>query len=290
MSPINHFPKDNFFMVFLKFVRATDVDNRLCDQLRDSFTRFFRSGGRTNMETQPTAPPAGEEDAKYSLQFSDQSIRSRFVAKVFTLVTIMFIVVTIMCAMPFIFPPFKRWIQQNWVFFLVSICVFIVTSIVLLCCSSVRRSYPANLITLGIFTLASGYMTMSTTSFYNVESVLLALCITTGVSAAIVVFAIYIKKDLTTLIGIVYILGMTMLFFGITATISVLAFRVTFLYTVYAVLGALLSMLYLAIDIQLIMGGRRFELSPEEYIFASMQIFLDILNIFLFMLRIFGSR
>ncbi|EYC42733.1 hypothetical protein Y032_0520g2850 [Ancylostoma ceylanicum] len=91
-------------------------------------------------------------------------------------------------------------------------------------------------------------------------------------------------------IGIAYVLGMTMMFFGITALVACLTFRVTFLYTVYAAIGALLSMLYLAIDIQLIMGGRQFELSPEEYIFAAMQIFLDILNIFLFILQIFGKN
>ncbi|RCN40108.1 hypothetical protein ANCCAN_13953 [Ancylostoma caninum] len=66
-------------------------------------------------------------------------------------------------------------------------------------------------------------------------------------------------------IGIAYVLGMTMMFFGITALVACLSF-------------------------QLIMGGRQFELSPEEYIFAAMQIFLDILNIFLFILQIFGKN
>ncbi|VDP21100.1 unnamed protein product [Heligmosomoides polygyrus] len=87
----------------------------------------------------------------------------------------------------------------------------------------------------------------------------------------------------------VYVFGMTLVFFGLTASIACFAFNVTFLYTVYAALGALLSMVYLAIDIQLIMGGRKFELSPEEYIFAAVQLFLDILNIFLFILQIFGK-
>ncbi|KHJ77032.1 hypothetical protein OESDEN_23348 [Oesophagostomum dentatum] len=202
----------------------------------------------------------------------------------------MFSIVTIMCAMPFIIPSFKVWIQNNLVFFFVSLGVFVTTALVLMCCQSVRRSYPMNLITLGIFTLASGYMTMATTSTYDVQSVLIALCITTGACGSIIVFAIFVKKDLTTMVGIAYVLGTTLMFFGITALIACLGFQVTFLYTVYAVLGALLSMLYLAIDIQLIMGGKRLELSPEEYIFAAMQIFLDILNIFLFILQIFGKN
>ncbi|KAK5965694.1 Glutamate receptor ionotropic N-methyl D-aspartate-associated protein 1a (glutamate binding) [Trichostrongylus colubriformis] len=225
-----------------------------------------------------------------NMLFSEQSIRSRFVTKVFILVTIMFGIVSVMCAVPFISPAFMVWTQENTAFFFSSIVVYFVVALVLLCCSSVRRSYPLNLIMLGIFTLATGYMVMATTSTYNVQSVLLALCMTTCSSAAIIVFAMFVKKDLTTMIGIAYIMGTTLMFFGITSIIACFAFNVTFLYTVYAALGALLSMLYLAIDIQLIMGGRKFELSPEEYIFAAMQIFLDILNIFLFFLQIFGKK
>ncbi|VDL77088.1 unnamed protein product [Nippostrongylus brasiliensis] len=191
--------------------------------------------------------------------------------------------------MPFIFPDFRIWVQNNLVFLYISMGVFIAVSIALMCVTSLRRSYPANLIALGIFTLAAGYMTMAITSAYTVQSVLLALCITTGSCAAIIVFAIFAKRDLTSLIGLAYVFGTTLMFFGITAMIACFAFNVTFLYTVYAALGALLSMLYLAIDIQLLMGGRRFALSQEEYVFASMQIFLDILNIFLFILQIFGK-
>nr|CDJ88336.1 Uncharacterised protein family UPF0005 domain containing protein [Haemonchus contortus] len=234
------------------------------------------------------APVEAAIDGK-NFSFSEQSIRSRFVARVFILVSLMFAIVTVMCAMPFIFPAFMVWVQNNMVFLFVAMGIFVVVALVLMCSTSVRRSYPLNLIALGVFTLAAGYMTMATASAFNVQSVLLALCITTCSSAAIIFFAMFIKKDLTSLIGIAYVLGTTLMFFGFTAIIACFAFNVPFLYTVYAALGALLSMLYLAIDTQLLMGGRQFELSPEEYIFAAMQIFLDILNIFLFVLQIFGK-
>ncbi|VDM83249.1 unnamed protein product [Strongylus vulgaris] len=74
------------------------------------------------MQATPSAPPDVEQAGpKANLQFSNQTIRSRFVSKVFTLVTIMFTIVTIMCAMPFIIPSFKDWIQNNLVFFFVSL-------------------------------------------------------------------------------------------------------------------------------------------------------------------------
>jgi len=36
------------------------------------------------------------------------------------------------------------------------------------------------------------------------------------------------------------------------------------------------------------MGGRKYELSPEEYIFASLILYMDIIRIFLLLLAIFG--
>ena len=41
---------------------------------------------------------------------------------------------------------------------------------------------------------------------------------------------------------------------------------------------------------QMMMGGNhKYSISPEEYIFAAIAIYLDILNIFLYILRIVGA-
>ena len=36
----------------------------------------------------------------------------------------------------------------------------------------------------------------------------------------------------------------------------------------------------------MMMGGHKFSISPEEYVFAAIAIYLDILNLFLYILRI----
>lgn len=41
--------------------------------------------------------------------------------------------------------------------------------------------------------------------------------------------------------------------------------------------------------LQTIMGGRKHEVSPEDYIFAAIQVFLDIVYIFWMLLTLFGS-
>lgn len=56
--------------------------------------------------------------------------------------------------------------------------------------------------------------------------------------------------------------------------------------SVYSACGALLFSLYLVYDTQIMMGGKhKYSISPEEYIFAALNLYLDIINIFLFILR-----
>uniref|UniRef100_A0A1I7ZQZ0 Protein lifeguard 1-like n=1 Tax=Steinernema glaseri TaxID=37863 RepID=A0A1I7ZQZ0_9BILA len=226
---------------------------------------------------------------KDNLSFSDQTIRAAFVRKVFTLVAIMLGVVAVMSAMPFIHHPIKSFVHQNMALYWVSYGVFLGVYIALMCCESVRRSFPSNLIMTAILTLAIGYMTMMLCSVYDIVSVLLTLIITTVCCASIIVFAATTKKDLTSMLGVMFILSMVLFLFGLVAVMSVYIFKVKFLYTIYAGLAALLFMFYLAIDIQMIMGGRKYEISPEDHIFAAIQIFLDIIYIFWMLLSLIGG-
>ena len=47
---------------------------------------------------------------------------------------------------------------------------------------------------------------------------------------------------------------------------------------------------WLVIDIQMIMGGKhKYQCDPEEYIFAALNLYLDIVNILLYVLMLVGS-
>lgn len=45
---------------------------------------------------------------------------------------------------------------------------------------------------------------------------------------------------------------------------------------------------FLAIDTQMILGNKRLVISPEEYVFAALNLYTDIINIFMFILTIIG--
>mmetsp|Transcript_22799 Transcript_22799/g.35104 ORF Transcript_22799/g.35104 Transcript_22799/m.35104 type:complete len:90 (+) Transcript_22799:492-761(+) len=59
----------------------------------------------------------------------------------------------------------------------------------------------------------------------------------------------------------------------------------------WSVVGALLFSFYLMYDIQMIMGGEKKEYSFDEdsYILAAVTLYLDIINMFLYILRILSE-
>merc|ERR1712151_142410 len=61
---------------------------------------------------------------------------------------------------------------------------------------------------------------------------------------------------------------------------------------IYAALGAILFSFYIVYDTQLIVGGRhkKHQFSVDDYAFAALNLFLDVINLFLMLLSLFGSR
>ena len=47
---------------------------------------------------------------------------------------------------------------------------------------------------------------------------------------------------------------------------------------------------FLAYDTQMLMGGRKHQLSPEEYIYGALQLYLDVVYLFLIILSLFGGK
>jgi FtsH-binding integral membrane protein len=254
----------------------------------DEYSRLSGAPPGSSYNNQPGYAEAGEAP-KASMSFNDASIRAAFVRKVFFLVTIMLGVVAVMSAIPFIHPPMQNFVRQNMGLYWVGYGTFFVTYLVLMCCESVRRSFPANLIVTGILTLAIGYMTMMICSVHKVETVMLTLVITTVVCASIIIFSMQTKYDLTSMMGFVFIASMVIMVFGFVAIIGGLIFHIRWLYMVYAGLAALLFMVYLAIDVQMIMGGKKYSIDPEDHIFAAIQVFMDIIYIFWMLLSLIGG-
>ena len=58
---------------------------------------------------------------------------------------------------------------------------------------------------------------------------------------------------------------------------------------IYACLGALILSIYLIYDTQLVIGKGQFSYSLDDAYLAAIQLYLDVINLFLFILQILGG-
>ncbi|XP_065116809.1 protein lifeguard 1 [Paramisgurnus dabryanus] len=217
--------------------------------------------------------------------FSDASIRRGFIRKVYLTLTVqLLLTVGIICAFLY-WVTLKDWVRTASWFPYTMMCATFVLIIVLACCGDIRRKVPLNFIFLGLFTIAEGLLLGSVTVFYSAEAVLWAAGATALVSLAMSLFAIQSKWDFTLASGSMWAICWTLLSFGLLCAIL----RSQYLYIVYASLGTLVFSLYLVMDTQLILGGKhKYSINPEEYIFAALNLYLDIVTIFLLLLQLIG--
>uniref|UniRef100_A0A8C6NYX6 Protein lifeguard 2 n=1 Tax=Nothobranchius furzeri TaxID=105023 RepID=A0A8C6NYX6_NOTFU len=186
--------------------------------------------------------------------------------------------------------PVRDYIQTNPGWYWASYAVFFVTYLTLSCCSAPRRQFPWNLILLTIFTLSLSYMTGMLSSYYNTKSVVMCLGIAAAVCLVVTIFSFQTKFDVTSCHGMLFMFCLVMFISGLVLAV-VLPFQyVPWLDAIYASLGAILFTMFLAFDTQLLMGNKRYTMSPEEYVFATLSIYLDIVYIFSFFLQIFGAK
>lgn len=170
--------------------------------------------------------------------------------------------------------------------FWVSLIVMFASLLVLACCENVRRKAPMNFIFLGVFTLAESYMVAVGTFRFRADDVVLAIGITTAVCLALTLFAFQTKWDFTMMGGILFVALVLLFLFGIIAMF--IPGKVMTL--VYSSCGAVLFSIYLIYDTQMMMGGKhKHSISPEEYVFAALTLYLDIINIFMYILSIIGA-
>ena len=70
----------------------------------------------------------------------------------------------------------------------------------------------------------------------------------------------------------------------------IFVFNFKALHMIFCGIGILIYSIYLLIDTQLVMGGKRYQLEIDDYILGAMILYVDIIMIFLYLIRLFGNR
>ncbi|CAH1998596.1 unnamed protein product [Acanthoscelides obtectus] len=229
----------------------------------------------------------GEDPEVKGFDFSDASIRRSFIRKVYSILTVQ-LGITLGFICWFLYDhKTKHYVQAHTELFFIALAILLVTMIALACCGDLRRKPPMNFIFLFIFTLAESFMLATAASTYDAEAVAMAVGITAAVCLGLTLFAFQTKWDFTMMGGVLFVAAMILFLFGIIA----IFIRSNIVNLIYASLGALIFSVYLIYDTQMMMGGNhKYSISPEEYIFAAINIYIDIINIFMFILQIIGHN
>jgi FtsH-binding integral membrane protein len=175
---------------------------------------------------------------------------------------------------------YRNWIQSNqWMMWVSLVGAFVFLGLTFW----KRKSYPTNLLFLSGFTLMEAYSISLIVSFTESKIVLEAVVFTLGIFIALSLFACQSKYDFTAwqpyLFGALWV----MILFGFMSAFFPYDSKVEL---GYGIVAALVFSGYILVDTQLIM--RHYHV--EEEIAAAISLYLDIINLFLAILRILNSQ
>lgn len=74
-----------------------------------------------------------------------------------------------------------------------------------------------------------------------------------------------------------------------SATFYTSSFSITSVFKCFFFSSASYGVQFLAYHTQLLIGNRKYAINPEEYVFAALSIYIDVVQIFLFLLQIIGG-
>jgi hypothetical protein len=260
---------------------------------------LLRGGGSQERDAFVTHPATSEagNPVKFTLgDVTEAHVRHQFVQKVYALLGVQLIVTAIIASfIMYLFSTFHIPPAVEMVLLIVPTVVIIAVVCTMCCAPDLMKQYPLNYILLGILTIAMGVTTGIAASQYTAESVIIVAGITAFVVLGLSLFACQTSIDFTGFGPYLFVALLVLMAFGF-----VLMFANVFgaagpawstLRLIYSACGALLFSVYIVYDTQLILGGKHKEqFEVDDYCFATLSLYMDIINLFMFLLELFGDR
>ncbi|CEM37986.1 unnamed protein product [Vitrella brassicaformis CCMP3155] len=216
------------------------------------------------------------------------TIRHGFIRKVYGILSVQLLITTVMAAC-LCTDAAKLFIAKNAAILWVAMAVQLVLTFVMMCFSGLMRQFPTNYILLGVWTAVEGLLVGSICAFTDPQLVLVAAALTTGIVLSLTLFAFQTKYDFTGIGPYLFVCCIALFLTGLVLMImSACGLHFKWAHIIYAGLGVLLFSIYLVYDTQLIVGKKhyRFAFSVDDYCFAALMLYIDIIQIFLYILSI----
>lgn len=232
--------------------------------------------------------PQGQHITINSEFFASKQVRHGFIRKVYSLLTIQ-LIITVAIISIFAFTDLREWGRTNEWFYPVAFIASIGLLLVIVCAGELRRKHPINLIILFAFTVAQSLIASAITVAYDTDIIALAGAITILLTVALTIFATQVRYDFTAKFGaliIIFLVGASMILIASFFPQTMAKYRLFI-----AGFMAIMMGMFIVVRTQMIVGGTHsLQISPEEYVFAAITLYLDIVNMFIYILMLLGRR
>ena len=223
-------------------------------------------------------------------EYTYHETRRKFISKVYSIVWCMLVITSTyigICNQNHELQSFLKTDQALQILYTDMLLLFIVT-FVLCCCGRVfQESCIANWCILIVFTILETYMLGYVGVFYDTNTLLLGGITTVSITTGLSIYAIQTKYDYTTFGNILIVL-----FLGLLVFMMLVGFvNSPLLNILYSTGGAVIFSFYIIYDTQLIVGGknRMIQYTENDYVIAAIGLYIDIINLFLYILELLNG-
>lgn len=225
-------------------------------------------------------------DSQHFFKHYEVQDRLGFIRKVYGILSMQLLLTAMFVSIGVVNVDYRMFLIENsWLIILCGLFSLIIL-IFLACFKSISRKVPTNYILLTVFTLCEAILISSVTVVYDPVTILIATLLTFGITFVLTAYACMTKSDLTMKLGITLVVLFALSMFGILMGMfwdsrPVEIMVCCLLVVIYGV--------YLIIDTQLLVGKGRYRLSMEDYIIGALMIYVDMIGLFIYLLRILGA-
>ena len=235
----------------------------------------------------PEQPPYKSEEEIDNATY-DYIIRKGFIIKTYGILLTQLAITCIFISLTFI-PAIKDYVQDDLIsqpiiviFLIIFLIVTITVCVIFSCFRDLARTVPYNYILLFSYTICMSFYCFLLCSFFESKDVISAAFLTFGATVGLTIYAARTKTDFT------YCGAFLFAFLLILIFSAVLFFWIRFT-IVYLLLGVCLYALYLIYDTQLIIGDFGNKYKIEDYCLAALNLYIDIIYMFIKILQILGA-
>lgn len=224
-----------------------------------------------------------EEEIDKEIQ---QNIRKGFIAKVYGILACQVLLLFLIVLLGFINSTFHELLLTSKFIYILTFILFIMCILIIIFNPHLLQKVPINYIILFIFTFSYSWWIALYTINFSPSIVLISIFLTLVTVVTLTIYAQMTKNDFS-VIGGILINSFVLL---LSCSLVLIFVDISLFNVIMVFFGLIIFSLYLLFDVQLIIGKGQIKYGEDDYIFAALNLYIDIIGIFVRILELVGNN